>query len=409
MDNNSLPNINVFVDECGTNELDSSKPSVSHLFICVAVMVEDNDLHDLTTEVKKIQAAFFSGSEIKSSKVGSNIDRRIKILKALAGLPFRYYALIINKSKLQNSPLQYKKTFYKFISRMLFRNLVSRGASCLNVKADKIGTTDFMDSFSAYLESKGKPDLLSGWVHKFVDSKDEPLVQIADFIAGSLGYCYDKSKKCDKSAEINDILYNQCSGIDAWPYGIIEIPDTLPLDEEETNKRINAFLNNKIVEFIERHESSDDIDRQMQAFVLRELYMTREYEDNTKRSIFSDDLIKRLHEAGYEELNKQSFSAKIIGKIRDAGIILCGSPLGYRIALTLGDITDYVEHDKSIIEPMLWRLNTARESIKTITTNNYDILSSERFWKLRSFVDSFVADEIKNKTAINMPFLDEES
>lgn len=408
MNNNSLPSINVFVDECGTNELDVSKPSVSHLFICVAIMVEDDDLIAGTDKIKEIQKAFFSGNEIKSSKVGSKIDRRLRILKAIAELPFRYYALIINKSKLQDTPLQYKRTFYKFINRMLFQNLVSRGASCLNVKADQIGTADFMDSFSMYLEERGKPDLLSYWQHRFVDSKNEPFIQIADFIAGSLAYCYDKSKKCEKSAEINDILYSHCSGIDAWPYGIIEIPDTLPLNEEETNTRINAFLNNKIVDFIELYESSNDVDRQMQAFVLRELYMTREYEDNTKRSIFSDDLIKRLHEAGYEELNKQSFSAKIIGKIRDAGIILCGSPLGYRIALTLNDITDYVEHDKSIIEPMLWRLNTARESIKTITTNNYDILYSERFVKLRSFVDSFVADEIKNKTMLDTEFLDEE-
>lgn len=403
-----LQNINVFVDECGTNELDSNKQSVSHLFICVAVLAEDESLDLLSESICQVRKSFFSGSELKSSKVGTNFKRRLKILKALEGLPFRFYALIINKDKVPpDSPLQYKRTFYKFINRMLYQNLVAKGACCLNVKTDRIGTKEFMDSFVPYFEKKGMPDLLSRWNHIFVDSKDEPLVQVADFIAGSLSYCYDKSKKSIKSEEINDVLYPHCSGIDVWPYGRIEVPNTLPLDDEDVNRRLQAFFNNKIVDFITKNENSDDEDKQMQAFVLRELYIAREYEDNAKRSIFSDELIKRLCHSGYRELNKQNFTARIIGKLRFDGIILCGSPLGYRVALSLDDINDYIEHDKNIIEPMLWRLQVARNNVRLITPDNHDILALDKFNNLRLFVDIFSSNKNSLETMANIT--DEES
>jgi hypothetical protein len=37
-------NLTAFVDETGTNELDADKPGVSHLFICVAVVVDEAGL-----------------------------------------------------------------------------------------------------------------------------------------------------------------------------------------------------------------------------------------------------------------------------------------------------------------------------------------------------------------------------
>lgn len=387
-----LPNINVFVDECGTNELDSSKDSVSQLFICIAILAEDDDLNSLNEAIRMIQKRFCGGGELKSKNIASNMKRRLEILNELKNLPFRFFALVINKDNVStDSPLQYKQTFYKFINRMLFQRLSAKGA-CLRVYADRIGSIDFMDSFTAYFNRLALPDLFSGWDHDFVDSRNVPLVQVADFVAGSLGYCYDKKKKGEHSSEINEILYPQCIGIEVWPHGRIELPETLPLDNEEIDKRLNAILNNAVVEFIDKYEDSDDIHEQMQAFVLRELYIAaREYDDKTKRSIYADALIKRLHESGFEEMNRQNFAARIIGKLRDSGIILCGSSLGYRVALSLADINDYMEHDRNIIEPMLHRLQKARENVKTVTPRGYDILSKNGCENLRAFVDILVS------------------
>jgi len=45
------------------------------------------------------------------------------------------------------------------------------------------------------------------------------------------------------------------------------------------------------------------------------------------------------------------------------------------LALDEEDIAYYVLHDKSIIEPMLNRLLPARNVVKEITQNGYDILT----------------------------------
>lgn len=90
----------MFIDESGTNELDSTKQDVSNLYICVAVMVNSCDLDRLSDGINNIKNKFCSGGEIKSSNIGSNHKRRLKILQEIELLPFRYYAQIINKERI---------------------------------------------------------------------------------------------------------------------------------------------------------------------------------------------------------------------------------------------------------------------------------------------------------------------
>jgi hypothetical protein len=119
------PWVTAFVDETGTNELDATKPGVSHLFICVAVIVAESELTVIADAMRQVSKEFCGGAEISSKRIGADHGRRLKFLQRIQSLPFGYFALIINKDRIpRDSGLQYKRSFYKFINRMLYERLL---------------------------------------------------------------------------------------------------------------------------------------------------------------------------------------------------------------------------------------------------------------------------------------------
>lgn len=105
-----------------------------------------------------------------------------------------------------------------------------------------------------------------------------------------------------------------------------------------------------------------------------------------------------LANSGYEKLTKQVFTANVIGKIRDAGIIIAGTSMGYKLALSAGDIRDYLAHNKNVIFPMFSRIRKAQETIKAATLNEYDILQADTL--LSSVVDTYCNAQIEMATSI---------
>lgn len=130
------PWLTAFVDETGTNDLGADKPGTSHLFICVAVLVDDKGLAATETAIRQLSQDLCSGAEISSKRIGSDHKRRIKFLKPLQALPFAYYALVINKDRIpKDSGLRFKPIFYKYINRMLYERLAKAGQN-LRIIAD---------------------------------------------------------------------------------------------------------------------------------------------------------------------------------------------------------------------------------------------------------------------------------
>lgn len=391
--------LTAYVDESGTNELNSSKRNVSNLFICVAIVVDDKGLDESKNGMIEISNHLCSGAEIRSSRIGSDHKRRIKFLYGIKNLPFGYYALVINKDRIvKDSGLQYKKSFYKYINHMLYQHLVK---SSMNIKifADEVGSHDFMDSFKDYFEKKNKPSLFPEYKfqHSFVKSKETPLVQLADFIAGTLTYCFDGDKKDSEfSPKFREILRPKEIDIKCWPLEITTVPKYIPQDEYNPDSILKVTCMNRAFNFIKQNEHSEQEKLRMQAAILSRLLFARRFEDRGNQAIYSDELIRRLEGDGFDMPSKQAFSSTIIGKIREAGIIIAGTNDGYRLAISTEDIRDYLKHDKSIIEPMVNRLLEARRSVKIDTANSFDILDTPEYACLRKIAEAFKDYEIES-------------
>ena len=72
-----------YFDESGNSGLDFTKKEVSSHFILAGILVNEMNLEKLEALSRQISITHFQGSEIKSSKVGDNDNRRLKILEEI--------------------------------------------------------------------------------------------------------------------------------------------------------------------------------------------------------------------------------------------------------------------------------------------------------------------------------------
>lgn len=394
------PWLHAYIDETGTNELDVNKQGVSRFFICVAVVVEESDTTALIQSMDRMAADLCGSAEVTSKRIGTNHARRLQFLERIKNLPFGYYAMVIRKDAVPDeSGLQYKRSFYKCINKMLYSRL-TRGGRSIRIIADTIGGADFMDSFRDYLTREMKPDLFSNYTHEFRNSAECRMIQLADLIAGTLSQCFEPDKKGDHTVQFRSLLREKEMGIDTWPLERTD-RESIETNQNETGSDvdISAPMLQRISNFINNREGSSNPIHKMQVEVIRMLRFAREFESPSRQRIHSDELIMRLIHQGFEDIGKRAFTKEIIGEIRLQGIIIAGSQSGYRLAMTLGDIREYLEHNRNIIEPMISKLAMARQSVKHDTANAVDILGNEPFRLLAKLVEG--AAEFETSMQLN--------
>ncbi|RDV11329.1 hypothetical protein DXT99_24820 [Pontibacter diazotrophicus] len=101
-------------------------------------------------------------------------------------MDFSFHALLVDKRKLhQKSPLQYKGTFYKFLSGLIYNNLY-RTVPDLSIVASMLGTPEFMESIRSDIHEDHQMDLFSQATFNFSTGKEAELLQLAYFLGESL-------------------------------------------------------------------------------------------------------------------------------------------------------------------------------------------------------------------------------
>lgn len=87
-------------------------------------------------------------------------------------------------------------------------------------------------------------------------------------------------------------------------------------------------------------------------------------------------------------MKDQAFRMRIIGKLRDKGVIIASSQKGYKIPSKQAELYDFINHDAKIVIPMLARLKKCRDLVKLGTANELDLLDHPEYRQLQVFFDS---------------------
>ncbi|WP_426278594.1 DUF3800 domain-containing protein [Chryseobacterium sp. S-02] len=369
-----------FADEFGNNSFKFSTESTH--FIIASVIVNYEDLEEFYIEVEKIRSKYFQTGEIKSSKVKDNHKRRLLILDELAKLKFNIYSVVVDKTKLYGDGFKYKKSFYKYLNGILYKELYKTFPQ-LELKVDEHGGNEFMLEFKNYVRQNHIRTLFEG-SEFFVNKSDIELgVQVADFIAGTLGYIFDEHKKSDYSQQFLERLSGKIISINHFPkvYKINEYNETKA--DEFYSQAITDLSLRSIFDYL---DTASPETQQMQDAINFLKVLVRYHESNHyKNYTTAQEFIEHLNVNRESKLSKEQF-VNMVGSLRDKGILIGSSREGYKIPTNNSEIKKYVQHGNSIVLPLLRRINLCRESILLATNNSLDILDDPEFETLRDII-----------------------
>lgn len=378
-----MRSIHAFADEFGNNSFKFETES-SH-FIVASVIVNHEHLEKVNLELENIRKNNFQTGEIKSSKVAGNTKRRIRILKEIVRLNFSIYGVVVDKRKLYGEGFKYKRSFYKYINGLVYKELY-RTFPQLDLKVDEHGGNDFMRSFKKYVQKNHIRNLFSGSDFNIEKSHNELGVQLADFIAGTLGYIYDETKKSDDSNEFYELIKPKLISLNFFPkaYNYEEFEESEVFTEYD--EIIAKYCLNRVFDYLDTNEGNSDI--KIDRIQFMKLLLLYHNASHHKKYTTSKEFLKHLNQNRSKKMKEEYFQRKVISGLRDKGIILASGREGYKIPTSVHEIKKFIKHGNSIILPMLRRIEECRDALKFATNNSYDILDEPEFKKLKVLIDN---------------------
>jgi len=375
--------ITAFADEFGNNSFDFDKQG-SH-FIIATVITKTEHIDTLREKINEIRRKHhFQTGEIKSSGVGPNHARRKKILQDIAKLDISVYAVIVDKRKLSGEGFKYRKSFYKFINNLLYKELF-RTFPSLDLHVDEYGGNDFMREFKKYVERHHTRTLFSGSDFNIQNSKLNEFIQLADFIAGTLGYIFDSSKESEYSSEFQQILEPIISSLNFFPREL-SFKEFREANIDETfDERIAEISFLRIQDFLDRESGTDQQKKDQINFLKLLLWLQRANPVN--RYVTTKEILGHLNQSRPERMQEEYFRTKVVGSLRDRGILIASGRQGYKLPTSGKDLDTFVNHGKRIILPMLHRIQEAREVIRLATRNELDLLDKLEYQQLKELLD----------------------
>jgi hypothetical protein len=381
-----LENILAHIDEFGTNSIEIEKQGVSSHFLLCATLIEEKNLLKGQKILNQVRKTHFQESEIKSSKVKKKSHgRRLTILNDLSQIDFTIYLIVVDKKEIISKGLTIKQSFYKYFNKLLVTDL-NRINKKINFIADQIGTIEFQESFQDYIEKEvTQYDLFNeNKLFEFYDSKEENLVQLSDFIVGTLAKCFDKKHFNENSDEYLSILKERLN-IRFWPNNIGNY-----LRQEKSTKDFNPTIAtlslNLAQDYIARNKNKKDNDIRAQIYLLKYLMLLQRVSPHYFVPTY--DLKDKLKFELGIDLNIRLFRKNIIGALRDNNIIIVSSNSGgYKLPVNESDLTEFVNRYNSIIHPMIQRMKKCRDSVMIGSMNEIDILKYEEFKKLKEIIE----------------------
>jgi len=377
-----------FIDESGNFGFDFDKPGVSSHFIITAVIVDENNITKLEEQFEKVRSTFFQTGEMKPSKVSSDDLRRIRILQELSKLDFGIFTLIVDKTKIyQDSGLGYKRSFIKFLNNLVHEELY-RVFPRLEIISDEHGSKEFMEEFRNYVNSQYTADLFEEYDFGFANSRETLLIQLSDFLSGTIATGFDVAKKNSRYLDFIKIIKPKITYFKEFPRQFENYLINAEIYRSTKFKETIALTALRLTkDYIEKNSKSKDEDVIDRIRFLNFMELNLRF-NNPERYISTNEILLNLNSYRDRKIDKYQLRANIVAKLRDDGILIASSTQGYKLPISEKEIYDFVNHSSTIINPMLHRLKKCREQIKIATQNNLDILDKKEYINLKRLLDS---------------------
>jgi len=377
----------VFIDESGDPSLPEYSPETPSIYVIAAIMLEANRLEDYTRKANELVQRHASTGELKSSSIGSNLDRRKTILTDIVASGFNYYCFVVDKARIQReSGFRFRRSFYKFLHSICY-NRIREACIELDITADVHGDSDFMQGFENYILKFSY--LFNRF--RFSSSRDVPLLQITDVIAGSIRRIF----LGNDPYELLDILNYPNFPLDMWPPNFhprIQAADSRTADANDILVRQAAI--NSAKGFIEDRLLSDDESKRLQGRAIE--YLLRKYIEDFEQYIYRGEVASYLSNLSNHDISDQYVTTNIIAPARDEEVIIVSTENGYKIPHNCSDCLKWTEHVKNQAVPYLQRLEKARNKLLIATNNQFDLIDQNSFPYLYNYLNGRIQPPVTN-------------
>lgn len=374
------PGRSAYIDESGSFGFNFAKEGASLYYVVCAVIVKNANISAIESKVVELRSTLFGGREMKSSSIGSNHSRRVKVLTELLLLDFQFIIMIADKRKFyQDSPLtEYKAVFKKFLNQRLY-DAMYLAYPKLKIVEDEYGNDEFQQGYRTYVrEHRPASNLFNEYDFDYTDSKNSNIVQIADIIAGSV-----MQHLLDSSApDVLRIFRGRIADVVKFPdnYEIYK-PSAKPTEHDNAIYQLACKCAN---DYISEHIDSEDEEIRLRALFLRLLlYNVRMF--SSSRYVHSGEIVQELSQLTEKRVTKDYLYRRIIAPLRDDGVLIASSAHGYKIPSRAADIATYVNQTASVVGPMLSRIEKCRSQIQKATDSQLDILDEPALAGYRRF------------------------
>lgn len=141
----------------------------------------------------------------------------------------------------------------------------------------------------------------------------------------------------------------------------------------------------RIQHFLENETGTDQQKKDQINFLRLLLLFQRIYYNN--RYVSTREIFSHLNHLRPNNIKEEYFRTKVVGGLRDKGVLIASSRDGYKIPTCAKDLDSFINHGKRIILPMLSRIKQTREVIKLATGNDLDLLEKPEFHELKKLLE----------------------
>ncbi|MEJ5266860.1 MAG: DUF3800 domain-containing protein [Bacteroidales bacterium] len=374
----------IFGDEFGTHSLnDKESNNISH-FIYTAIVIKESNIASARDLHLKICQDFLDGHKISSKSKAlrdRNFKRRIDILKIISNeLPCSIYCLIVDKSKLDGKGFNYKEVFYKYFQKIFLGQFYSDFDE-FEINMHNIISSAYATQMQNYLLKEYPNTLFNRFVYRMKSDDEEPLIQFADIIAGSLGRVFSISHRHSDWGVIYDLLKDKLVTPTFFPYHDNEYSVNESEESSELNKEILTIVQKDCEKFL-----NETRDKTMLSIVDHLLYMQR---------IAPTKLVEtyELVESIFSQIGVKITLDQLRRHIRDIRyqgimVVTISGKSGYKLASSKDDIINYFSHYMKYVIPMLQKVDIANNIFKGKTTGEFVPINETEVNALRKLVET---------------------
>lgn len=181
----------VFIDESGCSGFKVGRGSSPFFAVAMVIFQSGAEADLVSREIDVIRSSVGHKPEFKFSKC--RYDVRDAFCSTISAFDFVIRAIVVDKSKIYSPTLQSdSESFYNYFVKMMMQHDNEILADA-NVKIDGSGDRRFRSELQRYLRTQvGRSRIRKV---RFVDSKNNNLIQLADMAVGAIHRSYRDDRK----------------------------------------------------------------------------------------------------------------------------------------------------------------------------------------------------------------------